>query len=589
MNSKDVWDLSYLYKNSKEWEKDFEKVIALTKKAKKLKGTLTKSAGSLKNAIVKILDIAKISEKLQNYAYLKLSENVAEEESNVMVSKLNQMLANSSSILSFFEPELLSIDDKTIAEFLKSDVLKDYRIYLDKMLRFKKHTLSESEERILALSSELSHIPSEIFETMTDNDFDFGDVEVKRGLFEKLTHTTFSSFQESQNRQLRRESYLKYYKKFDEFKNTLAKTYASEIKQNMFTAKVRGYKSVLDMALYQDKMPKSVYTNLIKSVENHLPSLHNYYDFSAKHLHIDDFRHYDKYAPIVENVVMYHTYEQALDILEKAFEPLGKEYVSVVMDGLKNGWVHKYESKGKRSGAFSYASYSGKPYILTNFREDAIESVFTLAHEAGHSMHSYYSIKNNPFQHYDYTIFEAEVASTFNERLLFNYLIKKETDKRKKAFLLNKEINRFVSTIFRQTMFAEFEYLIHEEAENGNPTSLELIRAIYKKLLVKYFGNKTILEDVSDLEALRIPHFYNSFYVYKYATGLSAAVALSNKVIEDNSYSKRYIDFLSVGGSLYPLESLKKAGLDMSKPQNIDNALSSFVSTVSELKNILEG
>ena len=559
-----------------------------SKEVIKFKGNLSKSANELKNILDSIMKASIILDKLGTYAFLKQTEDLTNNDSNVKVARFTKLSSEFSANLSYFEPELMSIDDDKINSFLKDDILKDYLIYLNNILKYKPHTLSEKEERILALQSELSSTASNVFDTLNDADLDFGVLE-HNGEKTPLTHATFSSFQESHDREIRKNSYNQFYKEYDKHKNTLAELYASQIKQDIFDARIRNYNSVREMELFGDDIPVSVYDSLIESVHNALPSVHSYYEYCAKKLGISDFRQYDKYAPVVNDVVIKHTFTEAIEVLNKALSPLGEEYVSTLTNGLNSRWVDRYENKGKSSGAFSSGCYVSEPYILMNFRDESIESVFTLAHEAGHSMHSYYSRKNNPFQHHDYSIFEAEVASTFNEKLLFNYLMQNESKKEVKAFLLNKDINGFVATVFRQTMFAEFEHIIHKEAEEGNPTTLELIRTVYKDLLKKYFGEKAVLEEVSDLEALRIPHFYRSFYVYKYATGMSAAVALSNGVLEGNAkndYTNRdnYLKFLKSGGSRTPIENLKVAGVDMTKPAVVESALKLFAKEVEELK-----
>ncbi|WP_157159639.1 oligoendopeptidase F [Brachyspira pilosicoli] len=584
----DTWDLTLLYKNDEEFEKEFKSMEDFSKEVSKFKGNLSKSAKELRDILDSIMKASIILEKLGSYAFLKQTEDLTNNDSNIKVARFAKLSSEFSANLSYFEPELMSIDDEKINSFLKDEVLKDYLIYLRNILKYKPHTLSEKEERILALQGELSSTASNVFDTLNDADLDFGELE-HNGEKTPLTHATFSSFQESQDREIRKNSYNQFYKEYDKHKNTLAELYASQIKQDIFDARIRNYNSVREMELFADDIPVSVYDSLIESVHNALPALHSYYEYCANKLGISDFRQYDKYAPVVKDVKLHHTFDEAIDVLNKALSPLGEEYVSTLTKGLNSRWVDKYENKGKTSGAFSAGCYTSEPYILMNFRDESIESVFTLAHEAGHSMHSYYSRKNNPFQHHDYTIFEAEVASTFNEKLLFNYLMQNESKKEVKAFLLNKDINGFVATVFRQTMFAEFEHIIHKEAEDGNPTTLELIRNVYKDLLKKYFGEKSVLEETSDLEALRIPHFYRSFYVYKYATGMSAAVALSNGVLEGNAkgdYTNRdnYLKFLRSGGSRTPIENLKVAGVDMTKPDVVESALKLFAKEVEELK-----
>ncbi|MEI0561523.1 oligoendopeptidase F [Brachyspira pilosicoli] len=586
----DTWDLTLLYKNDEEFEKEFKSMEDFSKEVSKFKGNLSKSAKELRDILDSIMKASIVLEKLGSYAFLKQTEDLTNNDSNIKVARFAKLSSEFSANLSYFEPELMSIDDEKINGFLKDEVLKDYLIYLRNILKYKPHTLSEKEERILALQGELSSTASNVFDTLNDADLDFGELE-HNGEKTPLTHATFSSFQESQDREIRKNSYNQFYKEYDKHKNTLAELYASQIKQDIFDARIRNYNSVREMELFADDIPVSVYDSLIESVHNALPALHSYYEYCANKLGISDFRQYDKYAPVVKDVKLHHTFDEAIDVLNKALSPLGEEYVSTLTKGLNSRWVDKYENKGKTSGAFSAGCYTSEPYILMNFRDESIESVFTLAHEAGHSMHSYYSRKNNPFQHHDYTIFEAEVASTFNEKLLFNYLMQNESKKEVKAFLLNKDINGFVATVFRQTMFAEFEHIIHKEAEDGNPTTLELIRNVYKDLLKKYFGEKSVLEEVSDLEALRIPHFYRSFYVYKYATGMSAAVALSNGVLEGNAkgdYTNRdnYLKFLRSGGSRTPIENLKVAGVDMTKPDVVESALKLFAKEVEELKSL---
>lgn len=586
----DTWDLTLLYKNDEEFEKDFKAMEDFSKEAAKFKGNLSKSAAELKNILDSIMNASIILDKLGSYAFLKQTEDLTNNDSNIKIARFSKLASEFSANLSYFDPELMSIDDEKMNSFLKDDVLKDYLIYLRNILKYKPHTLSEKEERILALQGELASTASNVFDTLNDADLNFGELE-HNGEKTTLTHATFSSFQESQDRELRKNSYNQFYKEYDKHKNTLAELYASQIKQDIFDARIRNYNSVREMELFGDDIPVSVYDSLIESVHNALPAVHSYYEYCAGKLGITDFRQYDKYAPVVKDVKINHTFDEAITVLSKALSPLGEEYVSTLTNGLNSRWVDKYENKGKTSGAFSAGCYTSEPYILMNFRDESIESVFTLAHEAGHSMHSYYSRKNNPFQHHDYSIFEAEVASTFNEKLLFNYLMQNESKKEVKAFLLNKDINGFVATVFRQTMFAEFEHIIHKEAEEGNPTTLELIRTVYKDLLKKYFGDKAVLEETSDLEALRIPHFYRSFYVYKYATGMSAAVALSNGVLEGNAkgdYTNRdnYLKFLKSGGSRTPIDNLKVAGVDMTKPEVVESALKLFAKEVEELKSL---
>jgi len=416
---------------------------------------------------------------------------------------------------------------------------------------------------------------------------DFGSIFTKDG--EKpLSQSTFSSFLIDQDRNTRKAAYDKFYNLYDNHKHTLAALYEGSIHLDVYHSRIRKYDSCLSKALFPDKVPESVYDNLISCVRNNLEELHKYYKLRKEVLKIDALHLYDVYVPLVSEIKVKHSYEQAVSEVTESLSILGDEYCNTLQTGFLNGWVDRYENKGKRSGAFSSGSYTGEPYILMNFKEDVLRDVFTLAHEGGHSMHSWYSTRNNPFQHYGYTIFEAEVASTFNEQLLAVHLLGKAENNSMKAYLLCKQIDDIIATIFRQTMFAEFEYKTHDMGEKGIPLTLESLRTIYRNLLKDYFGPQTELETVSDLEGLRIPHFYRAFYVYKYATGLSAAIALSERVLNGGEKEKNdYLGFLKSGGSKYPLESLKLAGVDMGSPEPINAALGKFSTLIEALKKIM--
>jgi oligoendopeptidase F len=392
-----------------------------------------------------------------------------------------------------------------------------------------------------------------------------------------------------EDRNLRERAYRQFYGVYEKSKHAIARLYEGQVKQDIFRAKARGYESCREMALFPDNVPVSVYDNLIKAVHEALPALHRYYRMRAKLLGLDKLSHWDVYVPLVKGVTSKTPYEEAVALIGEALAPLGSEYVNTITNGLtKDRWVDRYENKGKRSGAFSSGTFTSKPYILLNYKEDVLRDVFTVAHEGGHSMHSYYSAKNNPYFHYDYTIFEAEVASTFNEQLLAKYLIDHASDDRMKAYIIGKQLDDIIATLFRQTMFAEYEMIIHREAEDGVPITLELLRSEYRKLLEQYFGEAVSFAEESDLEGLRIPHFYSPFYVYKYATGLSASIALSKKVLNGTEEDRQsYLNFLCSGGSLYPIESLRKAGVDMQKEEPVKDALSTFSVLLDQAESLL--
>ena len=431
--------------------------------------------------------------------------------------------------------------------------------------------------------------PDAAFSVLTNVDINksFGTVNVN-GKEQQLTETTWSVFLHNQDRKVREEAYKKFYAKFEEHQNTIAALYAGSVNQDVFQVRARGYDSSLQAALYGNKVPTSVYHNLIECIHKNLPTLHEYYSIRKKALGVDKLKHYDVYVPLVKSVETKTTYEEAVEICRNALAPLGKEYTDRLCDGLLNGWADRYENVGKRSGAFSSGCYVGNPYILLNYNEENIRDVFTMAHEGGHSMHSWYSVHNNSFMCYDYTIFEAEVASTFNEELVFEYLLKNAKDEEMKKYLLAMRADDILATLFRQTMFAEFELKAHEFVENGTPLTAELLRKTYRELLELYFGPEMNFEDNSDMEGLRIPHFYSAFYVYKYATGISAALALAHRVTTGGEKERNdYFEFLKSGGSRYPIESLKIAGVDMESVEPVQAACNTFKEIVEQLKEIM--
>ena len=386
-----------------------------------------------------------------------------------------------------------------------------------------------------------------------------------------------------------KRAYFQLLEGYEQHKNTLVNLYNGSVQLDVYGAKVRNFESSIDASLFGDNVPIAVYNNLIESVHDNLGALHHYYAVRKKALKVEDLHLYDCRVPLIPEIKMLHTYDEAVGMVSESLASLGGEYVDTLKDGLRGRWVDKYENKGKHSGAFSAGSYMSDPYILMNYKDDVFNDVFTLAHEAGHSMHSWYSIRNNPFQHYNYTIFVAEVASTFNEQLLAKYLIARANDRQFKAYLINKQIDDIIGTIYRQTMFAEFEKITHEMVENNQPLTVDSCRDLYMKLLKAYFGPDVQIDSVSDLEGIRIPHFYHAFYVYKYATGLSAAIALSQRVVNGGKDElNQYLSFLKSGGSKYPLEQLADAGVDMLSPAPVNAALGVFKSLVNELEELLD-
>jgi len=581
----DKWNLSSIYKSDDEWESSLKEIPILTKKVLEYKSKLGSSAQTLLDAL-KALEKANL--KMETvYHYASLQHEADEDDSKATDREGRAMMAYTQmeTELSFIDPEIQSIDETKLMEWIEQPQFKDYKVYIKKLLHFKQFILSEKEERILSLAMQPAQTAQTAFSMLTNVDMNktFGTVKVD-GEERQLTETTWTLFLHCQDRKVREEVYKKFYGKYEEHQNTIAALYAGSVNQDVFTMRSRGYKSSLEHALYGNKVPQSVYHNLIECVHKNLPALHAYYSLRKKIMGVRELHHYDVYVPLVKTVETKTSYEESVEICRAALAPLGKEYTDRLCDGLLNGWADRYENVGKRSGAFSSGAYIGDPYILLNYDESNIRDVFTMAHEGGHSMHSWYSVHNNPFMSYDYTIFEAEVASTFNEELVFEYLFKTAKSDEMKKYLLAMRADDILATLYRQTMFAEFELKTHELVEKGTPLTAELLRKTYRELLELYFGPEMHFESNSDLEGLRIPHFYNAFYVYKYATGISAALALAKRVTTGGENERNdYFNFLKSGGSRYPIESLKVAGVDMESTEPVQAACDEFKTIVDEL------
>jgi oligoendopeptidase F len=568
-----------------EWEDDLALIPILADELLKFKGKLAESADSLRNSLDTYCRLQMVTETTGSYAFLLTAGDA---EDNMNQDKYGRFMMTASAAdtnTSFFIPEIQTIDENTLKEWIERPDFNDYKIFLTKLLRKKPYILSEKEERLLSLEGESGTTAQKTFSMLTNVDFDFGSVRTQEGL-RPLTQSTWSSFMQNPDRDIRKKAYLKFYKTFDTHKNTIASLYAGSVNHDIFEARSRGYESARAMALYPDNVPESVYDNLVKTVRANLAPLHKYYAIRKELLGVKELRHYDMYVPLVKDVKKVTPYNDAVEIIRNALAPLGTDYTDTLCDGLLNGWADKYENKGKRSGAFSAGGYIGYPYILLNYKEDVLRDVFTMAHEGGHSMHSWFSVHSNPFMHYNYTIFEAEVASTFNEQLVFQYFMNNTTDKNLKNYLIAERAGDILATLYRQTMFAEFEHTAHSLVENGTPLTVEVLRTEYRKLLEAYFGPDVKFEKTSDLEGLRIPHFYNAYYVYKYATGISASLALAEKVTKGGEKERSdYFKFLRSGGSRYPIDSLKVAGVDMTSTAPVQAAVDTFASLVAQMEN----
>ncbi len=582
-----TWNLSKLFADEAGWEEGLRAFEGLLPGIERFKGRLGESAATLREGFDFMNTVGLLEERLGHYAQLRLSEDAGDSRNQDRFARFMAVASRAEALASYQTPEIQAIPDETMASYLSDDLLRDFVISLRKILRFKPHILSASEERLLAMQAEASQTASKTFGALTDVDLEFGAIETAEGL-KPLSQSSYSSFMINSDREIRKTAYFRFYEGFDHHKNTLASLYAGSVHLDIYRARVRNFPSARAAALFPDKVPETVYDNLVATVGNNLDTLHRYYELRRRVLGVDKLRLYDVYVPLVKDIKVTHGYEQAVDVVIPALKPLGDEYGEQLRAGLLGGWVDRFENKGKRSGAFSAGSFAGDPYILLNYKEDVLRDVFTLAHEGGHSMHSWYSVASNPFQHYNYTIFEAEVASTFNEELLAHFLLERAESRAMRAYLVGKEVDDIIATIYRQTMFVEFEHVAHRMVESGGTLTVESIRTEYGKLLRKYFGPEVAIEEVSDLEGLRIPHFYHAFYVYKYATGMSAAIALSRRVLSGGERERNdYLAFLRSGGSRYPLESLALAGVDMSSPAPIQAALDTFREKVHALEDLL--
>ena len=584
----DTWDLSRLYPNDEAWEEAFTAWTEQFDGYAAFQGKLAEGPQVLSECLTFNLDIERTADRLGHYAMLKTCEDQANSDYQRMMGRFVQAASRAEQAASFIRPEILAMPEEKLNKFIESPELAPYKLLLTRIVRYKPHTLDEGEERLLAMQSEMAGASSKIFRQLQDSDMKFGTVENAKGQKIELTHSSLMSFLTSPDREVRETAFHKYYDQYEAHEHTLAATFSATVQKDVYYAKAREYPSALEAALFPDNVPVSVYDNLIDTIHHHLPALYEYFDVRRRKMGLKDIHFYDCYVPILTEQRKTHVWNQAVDLIMAALQPLGSEYCGILEGGLRGRWCDRYENRGKQSGAFSAGSFDGDPYILINYKPDVLDDVFTLAHEGGHSMHSYYSAKTQPFAYYNYVIFVAEVASTVNETLLSNYLLDQARDDKERAFLLNREIDAIRNTIVRQTMFAEFEKLAHASVESNEPLTLDRIKGLYHGLLKLYFGPEFTLDPDLDLECLRIPHFYRGFYVYKYATGLSAAMALADRVTNGGPEElKDYLGFLKGGCSKDPLDLLRGAGVDMAKPAAVEKAMARFTRNVKELNSLI--
>ncbi len=588
VNQDDCWDLASLYPNDAAWEEDFKKLDARISGFESFRGRLSESASVLAEALRFDSDFDRLAERLGAYAFLKTTEDQTNSTYQAMKSRFQNLAVRASQAASYMRPEILGIPEATMAEFIQDDAIGPFRLQLERLLRYRDHTLSDNEERLLAMQGEMAAAAGNAFRQLNDADLRFGELEDHRGNRVELSHATFSQFLISPERKIRRKAFDQYYQQFAAHENTLAATLSGSIHRDVYYSRARNYPNSLEAALFPDNVPVDVYDNLIAAVRDSLPNVHHYFEVRRRKMGLKDLHHYDTYVPILSDVEKHHTWDEAVDVVIQSLEPLGSEYLAALEQGLRGRWADRYPNRGKQSGAFSCGSFDGDPYILMNFKPQVLNDVFTLTHEAGHSMHTWYSSRHQPFEYYNYTIFVAEVASTFNEQLLTDFLLRNANDDNERAYLINNELDSIRATVVRQTMFAEFEKRTHEMAEAGEPLTVESFRSVYRELLDAYFGPEFVIDKSLELECFRIPHFYRAFYVYKYATGLAAAVALSRRVLEGGEAElKDYLSFLSGGCSKDPLDLLQDAGVDMTSPDPVKTTLKRFGELTDELDSLI--
>ncbi|MBX9742299.1 MAG: oligoendopeptidase F [Chthoniobacterales bacterium] len=584
---KDTWDLTPLFHNEEAWEEAFQELVGDYK-------FITSFRGKLGSSVEKLFKVLQCEEKLQRsieplhqYASLRLTEDSSNPASLERDAKLQSLLTQVAEASCFIAPEIQAIEDGLFENYLENPILEPWKIGLLRLRRLKPYTLNDREERLMALSAPAIEGHQETFSQLTNVDMIFGTLCDEEGKAEPLTQSSFSSFLERPDRTLRQKAFEQFYAEFSAHRYTLASSLANSIKGDVFHAKARNYPSALEASLFEDNVPVTVYDNLISSVRSQRDLLYRYYQLRRRVFGLSDLHIYDTYAPLVPNIHSKVSFEEATEKVLASLHPLGSEYISVLQRGLsQERWCDRYENKGKRSGAFSAGTYDSPPYILMNYQEDVFSDIYTLAHEAGHSMHTWFSRRAQNFQNYHYPIFLAEVASTFNEILLTEHLLATTEDRKMRAYIINRQIDDLRSTLFRQTMFAEFEKTTHAAQEAGEALTLDFFRKTYRSLLQDYFGPGVILEEVLDLECLRIPHFYSAFYVYKYATGIAAAVTLATEVLKTGN-ANRYLDFLKSGNSHFPIETLRLAGVEMNSPDPVKITLQLFQSRLEELEDLL--
>lgn len=583
-----TWNLSDMYASKEAWEKELEEIAAVTAELEQMEGSVTASAEDL----LKTLELsAKAEEKLElafNYAERLYDEDQKNTAHQAMAQKMYGLYTEYNSRTAFVVPEILAAEEAVLEGYLKEKPeLALYRIQIQEIQRTKVHCLSAEMEKLVAMTGEMAQTPDQVFSVINNADFVFPEIKDENGEMVRLSHGNFVPLEESADRRVRKDAFQSFYSVYQQFANTLAGLYNGQVKQQIFYAKARKYDSTLAAAVDANNVPSKVYYNLIDTVNKNLDKMNRYVSIRKKCLGVEELHMYDIYTPMLKDAAKKISFDEAKETVLKALAPLGEAYVAKVKEGFENRWIDVYENVGKRSGAYSAGAYGTHPYVLLN-HNDTLDSMFTLAHEMGHAMHSYYSNENQPYIYSQYKIFVAEVASTCNEILLMEYLLAQTTDKKERAYLLNHYLDSFKGTVYRQTMFAEFEMLTNQMAEAGESLNAENLCRVYRELNEKYYGPDMVSDPEIAYEWARIPHFYYNFYVYQYATSFSAAVAIAHNILEEGAAAvERYKKFLSGGCSMSPVELLKTVGINMEEPKPIQDALNVFGEILDEIETLI--
>lgn len=584
-----TWDLTSIFKDDIAFDAAFDALDDQLTKASSVKGTLGNSSEDFLAGIVFFLDIYRKVETIYVYAHLKNDQDTANPTYQALYARASSLAARASEAVSWFDPEVLSLSDQQIATFFQENQdLAPYRHFIDRLLQTRAHVLSQEQEALLAGAGEIFDASSRTFSVLNNADLAFPVIQNEHGENIQLSHGVYGQLMESTDRTVREAAFKGLYQVYCQFQNTFASTLSAHVNMHNYTAKVRHYQSAREASLSNNHIPESVYDTLVTVVNKNLPLLHRYVALRKRLLNVSALHMYDMYTPLLGEAPMQYNYEEAKNKALEALAPLGKEYLEMVRTAFDKRWIDVVENKGKRSGAYSSGAYDTLPYILMNWH-DSLDQLFTLVHEMGHSMHSFFTRKNQPYVYGDYSIFLAEIASTTNENILTEYLLKTEQDPKMKAYILNHYLDGFKGTVFRQTQFAEFEHFIHEESAKGTPLTADYLSTCYGELNQKYYGPEIEKDEEISLEWSRIPHFYYNYYVFQYATGFSAASALSENILQEKPQAlEQYLQFLKAGSSDYPIEVIKKAGVDMTQPTYIEKAMQVFEARLNELEQLIE-